>query len=74
VIALRRNDQDHGCGRRNPVWPGLNVTKSNYSIWTIKIKALMRAAKMWDAMEPEDAKDVDHQKALTTIFKVSQKI
>jgi hypothetical protein len=47
------------------------LTKSNYSIWVIKMKALMRGAKIWDSVEPEDVKAVDEtidQKALTAVY------
>jgi hypothetical protein len=47
------------------------LTKSNYSIWAIKMKALMRGAKIWNAVEPEDGKAVDEtmdQRALTAIY------
>jgi hypothetical protein len=47
------------------------LTKSNYSIWALKMKALIRSAKIWDAVEPEGAKTVDEtmdQKALTAIY------
>jgi hypothetical protein len=47
------------------------LTKSNYLIWALKMKALMRSAKIWDAVEPEGAKTVDEtmdQKALTAIY------
>jgi hypothetical protein len=47
------------------------LTKSNYSIWAIKMKALMRGAKIWNAVEPEDGKTVDEtmdQRALTAIY------
>ncbi|KAM0843113.1 hypothetical protein ACQ4PT_057927 [Festuca glaucescens] len=47
------------------------LTKRNHSIWAIKMKALMRGAKIWDAVEPEDAKTVAEtmdQKALTAIY------
>ena len=47
------------------------LTKSNYSIWAIKMKSLMRAQGVWDAVEPEDPAKVDEtmdQKALTAIY------
>jgi hypothetical protein len=47
------------------------LTKSNYSIWAIKMKALIRGAKIQDVVEPEDIKAVDEtmdQKALTAIY------
>jgi hypothetical protein len=47
------------------------LTKSNYLIWALKMKALMRSAKIWDAVEPEGSKTVDEtmdQKALTVIY------
>jgi hypothetical protein len=47
------------------------LTKSNYSIWALKMKTLMCTAKIWDAVEPEGSKTVDEtmdQKALTAIY------
>jgi hypothetical protein len=47
------------------------LTKSNYSIWAIKMKALMRGAKIWNAVEPEDGKTIDgmmDRRALTAIY------
>ena len=47
------------------------LTKSNYSICAIEMKALMRSAKIWDAVEPKDVKTVDEtmdQKALSAIY------
>jgi hypothetical protein len=47
------------------------LTKSNYSIWAIKMKALMRREKIWDSVEAEDVKAVNKtmdQKALTAIY------
>jgi hypothetical protein len=47
------------------------LTKRNYSIWAIKMKALMRGAKIWDSVEAEDVKATDEtmdQKALTAIY------
>jgi hypothetical protein len=35
------------------------LTKSNYSIWALKMKALMRSAKIWDAVESKGSKTVD---------------
>jgi hypothetical protein len=47
------------------------LTKSNYSIWAIKMMALMRRAEIWDVVELEHAKAIDEvmdQKALTAIY------
>lgn len=47
------------------------LTKSNYSIWAIKMKALMRAQGVWDAVESTVSGKVDDmmdQKALTAIY------
>ena len=47
------------------------LTKSNNSIWAIKMKVLMRGAKIWDAVEPEDVKTIDEtmdQRALSAIY------
>jgi hypothetical protein len=46
------------------------LTKSNYSIWALKMKVLMHSAKIGNAVEPEGAKTIDKtmdQKALTAI-------
>ena len=46
------------------------LTKSNYSIWAIKMKALMRAQGVWDAVVAVSGKvdDTMDQKALTAIY------
>ena len=47
------------------------LTKSNYSIWAIKMKSLMRTQGVWDAVEPAATGKVDDtmdQKALTAIY------
>ena len=48
----------------------LMLTKSNYSIWAIKMKALMRAQGVWDAVVAISGKvdDTMDQKALTAIY------
>ena len=32
------------------------LTKSNYLAWSIKMKVLMHAQRLWDAVEPKDPK------------------
>ena len=47
------------------------LTKSNYSVWAIKMKAMLRGAKIWEAVEAEDVKTIAEtidQKALSAIY------
>lgn len=46
------------------------LTRSNYSIWAVKMKALMRAQGVWDAVVAVSGKvdDTMDQKALTAIY------
>ena len=48
------------------------LTKSNYLAWSIKMKVLMRAQRLWDAVEPKDPKvppeESKDQMALAAIY------
>ena len=48
------------------------LTKSNYLAWSIKMKVLMRAQRLWDAVEPKDPKEPPEeskdQMALAAIY------
>ena len=48
------------------------LTKSNYLAWSIKMKVLMHAQRLWDAVEPKDPKvppeESKDQMALAAIY------
>jgi hypothetical protein len=74
VIALRSDDQDHGCDRRDHVWLGSDADEEQLLYLGNQddgVVALMRRAEIWDVVELEHAKAIDEvmdQKALTAIY------
>ena len=52
------------------------LTRSNYTVWSLKMRVLMQAHAIWEAVEPTDPKAVVDNKidkmALAVIFQAVQ--